>query len=87
MAATDKRVSRGKGRGSRKTALQARIDYESAHPEIAITTPFTSPSGQWELSTADGTSRFGEVGAMLDFLAARFGPAEHERAPGTAVTR
>lgn len=83
---TDKRVGRGNGRASRKTALQARMDYESAHPEIAITTPLTSPSGQWEVSTADGTSRFGEVGAMLDFLAGLFGPAKPDWALGPTVS-
>ncbi len=86
MVATDTRESPANEPGSRTTALQARIHYESAHPEIGITTPLTSPSGQWEVSTADGTSRFGEVWAMLDFLAARFGPVEHDRAPGAAVT-
>ncbi|HEY0934482.1 MAG TPA: hypothetical protein VGD91_12140 [Trebonia sp.] len=76
---TDHKVRRDPGRRKRRTALQARIEYESAHPEVAITSPLTSRSRQWEVSTADGTSRFGEVGAMLDFLAARFGPLECER--------
>ena len=61
---------------ARETALQARVAYESAHPEIAITSPLTSRSGRWELSSPDGTATFGEVQSMLDFLAAVFGPAE-----------
>jgi hypothetical protein len=72
----DKAGARGPGRGAGRTALQTRIAYECAHPEIAITSPLTSRSGQWEVTTADGTATFGAVQAMLDFLAARFGPAD-----------
>jgi hypothetical protein len=57
-----------------KTALQARVEYETAHPEIAITAPLESVSGRWEVSQADGSiATFGEVWAMLDFLASLFG--------------
>jgi hypothetical protein len=72
----DKASDRGPGHGAGRTALQARIAYESAHPEIAITSPLTSGSGWWELTTADGTATFSAVQAMLDFLATRFGPAD-----------
>jgi hypothetical protein len=72
----NKAGNRGPGHDAGRTALQARIAYEAAHPEIAITSPLTSRSGHWELTTTDGTDTFSAVQAMLDFLAARFGPAD-----------
>jgi hypothetical protein len=72
----DKAGNRTLGQDAGRTALQVRIAYESAHPEIAITSPLTSRSGQWELTTADGTATFSAVQSMLDFLATRFGAAD-----------
>lgn len=79
---TDEKIRRTTGRRKRRTALQARIEYESAHPEIGIMSPLTSRSGEWEVSTAEGTHGFSEVWAMLDFLASLFGPPEAQRRSG-----
>jgi hypothetical protein len=52
------------------------------HPEIMITTPLTSRSGVWELST-DGRSSatYEDFWMMADYLAAKFadpGPEEDD---------
>jgi hypothetical protein len=75
---TDETATKELERRPHTTALQARVAYETAHPEIAITTPLTSCSQLWEVSTADGTTTFGGVWAMLDFLAALFGAADED---------
>lgn len=60
------------------SALQRRVAYEDAHPEIAITSPLTSRSGLWELSADGETSAFSGVWAMLDFLGTHYGAADED---------
>jgi hypothetical protein len=51
------------------TALTVRLAIEAAHPEIQITTPLTSKSGQWELTAKGTTATFSDFWAMTGHLA------------------
>jgi hypothetical protein len=62
--------------GQQAGALQTRVAYEDAHPEITITSPLTSRSRLWELSAEGETTAFSGVWAMLDCLAAQYGAAD-----------
>jgi hypothetical protein len=75
---TDETASKELERGPHATALQECVAYVAAQTEIAIKTPLTSRSALWEVSTADGTTTFGGVWAMLDFLAVLFGAADED---------
>jgi len=75
---TDSKGRQGAERRQQAAALQTRVDYEAAHPEVEITTPLTSRSGLWELSTEGSITTFSGVWAMLDFLAAQSGAADDD---------
>jgi hypothetical protein len=60
--------------GGKPSALAVRLAAEAAHPEIQITTPLTSRSGRWELTTdGDGCSAYSGFWEMVDALAERYG--------------
>jgi hypothetical protein len=50
---------------------------EATRAEIEITTPLTSRSGKWEISTGERDSTvYDDFWMMVDFLAAKFGEIE-----------
>lgn len=55
-----------------RNALQARKATGTGHPEIAISSPLTSPSGRWELDIEGGTTQYGNFWMMVDYLADRY---------------
>lgn len=56
-----------------------------SQPEITITTPLTSRSGKWELSTGERDSTvYDNFWTMVDFLANRY-DVEIDEAPPTVT--
>jgi hypothetical protein len=59
-----------------RNALKVRQAIEAAHPEVTITTPLTSRSGNWELSVGGESTQYSNFWMMVDHLAAKFGDIE-----------
>jgi hypothetical protein len=57
-----------------ETVLDRRKRFEAAHPEIEISTPLVTLSGQWEVSIpGEGTAGYDHGAAMMNALEDRYG--------------